>query len=191
MGRVSLSATGFYKTPEVDWDRATGRGHPFFYFAYGAACTEVVIDTLTGEYRVLRVDILHDVGESLNPAIDIGQIEGGFVQGVGWLTTEELVWDEHGRLRDPCALDLQDPHRLGPRPRSSTSRSGASPTRADDLPLEGGGRAAVHARHLGAAWRSPTRSRPAATHYPALDAPATPERVLMGAEDGAPDEPRP
>ncbi len=97
--RVSLSATGYYKTPEIEWDRIRGRGRPFFYFAYGAACTEVVIDTLTGENRILRADILHDAGASLNPAIDRGQIEGGYVQGAGWLTTEELVWDGRGVLR--------------------------------------------------------------------------------------------
>ncbi|MBB4015475.1 xanthine dehydrogenase large subunit [Chelatococcus caeni] len=96
--RVQLSATGFYRTPKIHWDRAAGRGQPFFYFAYGAACAEVTIDTMTGEYRLDRVDILHDVGRSLNPAIDIGQIEGGFVQGMGWLTTEELVFDAKGRL---------------------------------------------------------------------------------------------
>ncbi|WP_071672448.1 xanthine dehydrogenase molybdopterin binding subunit [Nioella nitratireducens] len=98
-GRVSLSATGFYKTPDIEWDRIAGRGRPFFYFAQGAACSEVVIDTLTGENRILRTDILHDCGSSLNPSLDIGQIEGGFVQGAGWLTTEELVWDDKGRLR--------------------------------------------------------------------------------------------
>ncbi len=97
--RVSLSATGFYKTPDIEWDRIAGRGRPFFYFAYGAACTEVVIDTLTGENRILRCDILHDAGASLNPALDIGQIEGGYVQGAGWLTTEELVWDDAGVLK--------------------------------------------------------------------------------------------
>ncbi|MDW3183065.1 xanthine dehydrogenase molybdopterin binding subunit [Roseobacter sp.] len=97
--RVSLSATGFYKTPKVKWDRIKGEGRPFFYFAYGAAVTEVVIDTLTGENHILRADILHDVGSSLNPSLDIGQIEGGYVQGAGWLTTEELVWDDKGHLR--------------------------------------------------------------------------------------------
>ncbi|MDB4197938.1 xanthine dehydrogenase molybdopterin binding subunit [Ascidiaceihabitans sp.] len=97
--RISLSATGFYKTPDIQWDRIKGQGRPFFYFAYGAAITEVAIDTLTGENRILRTDILHDAGASLNPALDIGQIEGGYVQGAGWLTTEELVWDQKGRLR--------------------------------------------------------------------------------------------
>jgi xanthine dehydrogenase large subunit len=112
--RVSLSATGYYATPVIHWNRATGRGHPFFYFANGASCSEVLVDTLTGEMKVTRVDILHDVGTSLNPAIDIGQIEGGFVQGMGWLTTEELVFDAEGRLRThapstykiPCASDV-------------------------------------------------------------------------------------
>ena len=97
--RISLSSTGFYATPKITWDRMAGRGRPFLYFAYGAAVTEVVIDTLTGENRILRTDILHDTGKSLNPSLDIGQIEGAYVQGAGWLTTEELVWDDKGRLR--------------------------------------------------------------------------------------------
>ncbi len=99
IARVSLSSTGFYKTPKIHWDRAKASGRPFYYFAYGAACSEVTVDTMTGEMKVDRVDILHDVGKSLNPAIDMGQIEGGFVQGMGWLTTEQLVWDSAGRLQ--------------------------------------------------------------------------------------------
>ncbi len=98
LNRVGLSANGFYKTPDISWDRANVKGKPFFYFAYGATCAEVAIDTLTGETRVLAADILHDVGSSLNPAIDLGQVEGAFVQGMGWVTTEELVWDSKGRL---------------------------------------------------------------------------------------------
>ncbi|MGE4240794.1 MAG: xanthine dehydrogenase molybdopterin binding subunit [Ramlibacter sp.] len=96
--RIQLWSDGFYKTPKIHYDKATLTGRPFFYFAYGAACTEVAIDTLTGESRVLKVDILHDVGRSINPAIDLGQIEGGFVQGMGWLTTEQLVWTGKGAL---------------------------------------------------------------------------------------------
>ncbi len=111
MNRVSLSAAGFYKTPKIHWDRTTGRGHPFYYFAYGAAASEVTIDTLTGEYVVDRADVLEDVGRSLNPAIDIGQVEGGFIQGMGWLTTEELWWDAE---RGGCART---------RPRPTRSRS--------------------------------------------------------------------
>jgi xanthine dehydrogenase large subunit len=97
--RVSLSASGFYATPKIHYDRKTFSGRPFFYFAYGAAVAEVVIDTLTGENRILAVDVLHDVGRSLNPALDRGQLEGGFLQGVGWLTMEELWWDGRGALQ--------------------------------------------------------------------------------------------
>ena len=96
--RVQLWSDGFYRTPKIHYDKSTLTGRPFYYFSYGAACTEVAIDTLTGENRVLKVDILHDVGRSINPAIDIGQIEGGFVQGMGWLTTEQLVWNDKGLL---------------------------------------------------------------------------------------------
>jgi len=96
--RVHMSAAGFYKTPKLHWDRDKGKGRPFLYYAYGASCSEVVIDILTGEMKLRRVDIVHDVGRSINPALDIGQIEGGFVQGMGWLTTEELVYDDKGRL---------------------------------------------------------------------------------------------
>ncbi len=97
--RTSLSATGFYRTPKINYNRSTFSGRPFFYFAYGAAVSEVIVDTRTGEHRLLRVDILHDCGQSLNPAIDRGQIEGGFIQGAGWLTSEELWWNEKGELR--------------------------------------------------------------------------------------------
>ncbi|PTW60131.1 xanthine dehydrogenase molybdenum binding subunit apoprotein [Breoghania corrubedonensis] len=118
--RVQLSATGYYATPKITWNRQTATGRPFLYFAFGAACSEVIIDTMTGEMRVTRVDVLHDVGKSLNPAIDIGQIEGGFVQGMGWLTTEELVWDDRGRLtthapstyKIPTASDVPEDFRV-------------------------------------------------------------------------------
>ena len=96
--RIQLWSDGFYRTPKTHYDKTTLTGRPFYYFAYGAACTEVAIDTLTGENRVLKVDILHDVGRSINPGLDIGQIEGGFVQGMGWLTTEQLVWNDKGYL---------------------------------------------------------------------------------------------
>lgn len=116
LARVSLSSTGFYRTPKIHWDPARGHGRPFFYFSYGAACSEVLVDVTSGEMKVQRVDILHDVGRSLNPAVDIGQIEGGFVQGMGWLTTEELVFHPDGRLlshapstyKIPCASDVPE-----------------------------------------------------------------------------------
>ena len=99
LDRVQLWSDGFYATPGLSWDRETMTGRPFYYFAYGAAVSEVVVDTLTGEWKLLRADVLHDAGKSLNPAVDIGQVEGAFIQGMGWLTTEELVWHpESGKL---------------------------------------------------------------------------------------------
>jgi xanthine dehydrogenase large subunit len=114
--RVSLSAQGFYKTPKIHWNRDTFKGRPFYYFAYGAACAQVAIDTLTGEMKVERVDILHDVGSSLNPALDKGQVEGAFIQGMGWLTGEELKWNDKGVLathapstyKIPTAADIPE-----------------------------------------------------------------------------------
>ena len=98
MARIQLWSDGFYKTPKINWDGTNLTGRPFYYFVYGAACSEVAIDTLTGESRVIAVDILHDIGRSINPGIDIGQVEGGFIQGMGWLTSEELVWNAAGKL---------------------------------------------------------------------------------------------
>jgi xanthine dehydrogenase large subunit len=98
MKRVQLWSDGFYATPKVHWDARTLTGHPFYYFAYGAAVSEVVVDTLTGEWKLVRADLLHDAGQSINPAIDVGQVEGAFIQGMGWLTTEELCWNGDGRL---------------------------------------------------------------------------------------------
>jgi len=94
--RTPLFATGYYKTPQIHFDRETGKGKPFHYFAYGAAVSEVEVSGFTGQYRILRCDLLHDVGDSLSPLVDRGQVEGGFIQGIGWLTTEELVWNERG-----------------------------------------------------------------------------------------------
>jgi xanthine dehydrogenase large subunit len=96
--RVPLFAQGYYRTPDIHYDPKTGRGAPFHYFAYAAAVSEVEVDGFTGDYRLLRTDILEDVGDSVSPLVDRGQIEGGFIQGVGWLTLEELVWDTNGRL---------------------------------------------------------------------------------------------
>lgn len=179
--RISLSATGFYATPNVAWDRIKGEGRPFFYFAYGAAVTEVVIDTLTGENRILRADILHDCGRSLNPALDIGQIEGGYVQGAGWLTMEELVWDDAGALKThapatykiPCASDRPDIFNValwdGDNPADTVFKSKA----VGEPPLM-----------LGiSAWLALSDAVAACgTTYPDLDAPATAERVLMACQ---------
>ena len=175
--RVSLSATGFYKTPGLNWDRIKGEGTPFFYFAQGAAVTEVVIDTLTGENRILRTDILHDAGTSLNPALDIGQIEGGFVQGAGWLTTEELVWDDKGRLRThapstykiPACSDRPDIFNVGlwdaPNPAQTIYRSKA----VGEPPFMLG---------ISAFLALSDAVRACGPNYPDLQAPATAEEVL-------------
>ncbi len=177
-GRVSLSATGFYQTPRIRWDRIRGEGRPFYYFAYGAAVSEVALDTLTGENRILRADILHDAGASLNPAIDIGQVEGGYVQGAGWLTTEELVWNRKGRLlthapstyKIPACSDRPDIFNVslwsgGRNAEETIHRSKA----VGEPPLMLGISAFLALSDAIAACGSP---------YPALDAPATPERLL-------------
>ncbi len=180
MARIPLSSTGFYATPKIAWDRARAKGRPFFYFAYGAACSEVTIDTLTGEMRVDRADIIHDVGRSLNPALDIGQVEGGFVQGMGWLTTEELVFDQQGRLRThapstykiPCASDVPADFRV----RLFESRGNKEDTiyrskAVGEPPLMLG------VSVWTAVFDAIAGLRPG--RIPQLDAPATPEAILM------------
>ncbi len=185
MGRVSLSSTGYYATPKIHYDRATHTGRPFYYFAYGAACSEVLIDTLTGEMKVTRADILHDAGRSLNPAIDLGQIEGGFIQGMGWLTTEELVFGDDGRLLTHAPSTYKIPT-CGDRPAVL------------NVALWEAGRNVEETVHRSKAVGEPPLmlalsvlsavSRAVASvadHkvFPDLDAPATPERILMAVED--------
>lgn len=182
--RVQLSAAGFYKTPKIHWDRAAGRGHPFYYFAYGAACSEVSIDTLTGEYMVDRTDILHDVGKSLNPALDIGQVEGAFVQGMGWLTTEELWWDAEGRLRTHAPSTYKIPL-ASDRPRIFNVKLADWSENAE--PTIGRSKAVGEPPFMLAISVLEAISMAVASiaDYaicPRLDAPATPERVLMAVE---------
>jgi xanthine dehydrogenase large subunit len=185
MAQVQLSAAGFYKTPKIHWDRKAGRGHPFYYFAYGAAASEVAIDTLTGEYRVERVDILHDCGSSLNPAIDRGQIEGGFVQGMGWLTTEELWFDKEGRLRTHAPSTYKIPV-ASDRPRIFNIEM-----------FEGDGNREPTIGRSKAVGEPPLMLAISVLHAlsdavasvadyrfcPRLDTPATPERVLFAVEE--------
>jgi xanthine dehydrogenase large subunit len=184
MGRISLSATGYYKTPKIHWDRAKGQGRPFYYFAYGAACSEVAVDTLTGEYRIERVDILHDAGRSLHPEIDIGQIEGGFVQGAGWLTTEELVWDAEGRLWTHAPSTYKIPA-CSDRPKIFNVRLMQGVENREDTVFKSKavgeppfmlGISVLHALSDAIASVADYRI------FPALDAPATPERVLTTIE---------
>jgi xanthine dehydrogenase large subunit len=184
MGQVSLSSTGYYKTPKIFYDRSQARGRPFYYYAFGAACVEVIVDTLTGEYKMLRTDILHDVGASLNPAIDIGQVEGGYIQGAGWLTTEELVWNDKGKLmtsgpasyKIPAVADMP----LDLRIKLVENRKNPEDT-------------VFHSKAVGeppfmlgiAAWcaiKDAVASLGDYRHQPNIDAPATPEKVLWGCE---------
>jgi xanthine dehydrogenase large subunit len=185
LARIPLSATGFYATPKIHYDRATHSGRPFLYFAYGAALSEVVIDTLTGEHKVVAVDILHDVGRSLNPAIDMGQIEGGFIQGMGWLTTEELVYDARGRLlthapstyKIPTANDR--PARMeiaiwarGENVEATIHRSKA----VGEPPL-------MLAISVFSALTQAVAAAAPGKGLPKLDAPATPERLLAAIDE--------
>jgi xanthine dehydrogenase large subunit len=177
--RISLSATGFYATPKIVWDRIKGHGRPFYYFAYGAAVTEVVIDTLTGENRILRADLLHDTGTSLNPALDIGQIEGAYVQGAGWLTTEELVWTDRGYLATHAPSTYKIPA-CSDRPRVFNVALWGKPNREDTV---GKSKAVGEPPFmLGISAFLALSDAVAAcgdgSVYPALDAPATAERVL-------------
>ena len=180
--RVQLSATGFYATPRIDFDRAKGKGRPFFYFAYGAACSEVMIDITTGEMRILRADLLHDCGRSLNPAVDLGQIEGGFVQGVGWLTSEQLVFDKNGRLtthapstyKIPTAFDLPEDFRVALFENSNREDTIWRSKAVGEPPLMLG--ISVFAA-IADAIHSIAPGRPVP-----LDAPATPEAILWAVQ---------
>ena len=185
MKRVSLSATGFYKTPKIHWDPAKLKGRPFFYFTYGAAVAEVVIDTLTGENRCLRVDIVQDCGEPLNPAIDLGQIEGAFVQGMGWLTCEELWWDDQGRLRTVGPSTYKIPGSRDVPPQFNVQILDDKPNVEETVfrskaigepPL-------MLATSVWLALRDAVSSLSEGRIAAQLDAPATPERVLWAVED--------
>ena len=179
LGRVSLSATGYYRTPKIDWDAATGQGRPFLYFAYGAAVSEVEIDTLTGANRVVRADILHDVGRSLNPDIDHGQIEGGFVQGMGWLTMEELVYSARGEVlthapstyKIPCASDRPDDLRINLFDNDNTEDTIFKSKAVGEPPL-------MLAISVHSALAHAVSSFSPVGRWPELDAPATAEEIL-------------
>ena len=182
LDRVQLSATGFYATPGITWDRAARKGSPFLYFSFGAACAEVEIDTLTGENRTRRVDILHDVGKSLNPAIDIGQIEGGFVQGMGWLTTEELVFSPDGKLlthapatyKIPVASDLPADFRVALFPNSNRADVVYASKAVGEPPV-------MLANAVFCALADAVHALAPGMPVP-LDAPATPEAILRACE---------
>ncbi|MAS25997.1 MAG: xanthine dehydrogenase molybdopterin binding subunit [Oceanospirillaceae bacterium] len=179
VNRVSLSTTGFYKTPEIHYDPKAERGKPFLYYAFGATCAEVEIDTLTGEYKILRADILHDVGNSLNPAIDIGQVEGAFVQGTGWLTSEELLWDNQGRLSSasaatykiPTSVDIPEVFNVELFDRPAAADTIYHSKAVGEPPL-------MHGIAVFCALRDAVASVSDYKVSPQLDTPATPERIL-------------
>ncbi|MGZ8348264.1 MAG: molybdopterin cofactor-binding domain-containing protein, partial [Allosphingosinicella sp.] len=191
LARISLAATGFYATPGIEYDRASHRGRPFLYFAYGAALSEVVIDTLTGEHRVVAVDVLHDVGRSLNPAIDLGQIEGGFIQGMGWLTTEELVFDARGRLLTHAPSTYKIPT-AGDRPAHMDIRlweRGENVEATIHRSKAVGEPPLMLAISVFSALTQAVAAAAPGKGLPKLDAPATPERILaaiaeLSARDG-------
>ncbi|MEQ1768358.1 MAG: xanthine dehydrogenase molybdopterin binding subunit [Devosia sp.] len=184
MNRVQLSAAGFYATPKIHWNRANGTGQPFYYFAYGAACSEVTIDTLTGEYQFDRADVIEDLGRSLNPAIDIGQVEGGFIQGVGWLTTEELWWDDKGQLRThapstykiPLASDVPRDFNVWLADWSVNKEPTVGRSKAVGEPPLCLGYSVVEALSMAVASVADYKV------HPNLEMPVTPERVLLGVE---------
>ncbi|QBK04159.1 xanthine dehydrogenase molybdopterin binding subunit [Hylemonella gracilis] len=193
--RIQLWSDGFYRTPKIHYDKTTLTGRPFYYFAYGAACSEVAIDTLTGETRVLAVDILHDVGRSINPGLDLGQVEGGFIQGMGWLTSEELVWDGKGQLathapstyKIPATGDLPPRWRVDfwPEPNREDNVHGSKAVGEPPFMLAVSVWEAI--RDAIAAARKETRASACGDAVAAarqdglvtMDAPATPERVFM------------
>ena len=182
--RISLSATGYYRTPKIHWNKQTQQGRPFFYFAFGAAVAEVAVDTLTGETQLLRVDILHDVGTSLNPAIDLGQIEGGFLQGAGWLTSEELVWNGAGQLathapstyKIPTVRDWPAVAHVELLPASPNTEDAIFRSKAVGEPPLMLGLSVFYAI------RDACAACGAANSRPDLSAPATPESVLRAIE---------
>ena len=182
--RVPLSATGFYRTPKIHYDRERAAGRPFLYFAYGAAVSEVMIDSLSGEYKVTRVDIVHETGASLNPAIDRGQIEGGFIQGMGWLTGEELVWDDRGRLLTHAPSTYKIPT-CGDRPEAFAIHLRATtPNREPTVHRSKavGEPPLMLAISVFRALADAVMAAAGGQVFPDLDAPATPERVLMAIE---------
>ena len=183
--RVSLSAAGHYATPKLHWDPQRMTGRPFFYYSYGAAVSEVLVDTLTGETRCVAAHLVQDCGSPLNPAIDLGQVEGAFVQGLGWLTCEELWWDDAGRLRTtgPSTYKI---------PGSRDVPSDFSVTILDDKPNQE--ETVFRSKAIGepplmmaiSAWLAivdAVASIGGGQRPPRLDAPATPERVLLAIED--------
>jgi xanthine dehydrogenase large subunit len=181
LNRVSLSSSGFYATPKIHFDKKHFKGRPFLYFAYGAAVSEVIIDTLTGENKIIRTDILHDAGKAINPAIELGQIEGGFVQGAGWLTMEEVNWKNNGQLtthspstyKIPAVSDMPEKFNV------EIFKNGKNVENVINKSKTTGEPPLMNAMSVFFAIKNAISSIANYTLNPSLDAPATPERILM------------
>ena len=181
LNRVSLSSSGFYATPKIHFDKKNFKGRPFLYFCYGAAVSEVMIDTLTGENKIIRTDILHDAGKAINPAIEIGQIEGGFVQGAGWLTMEEVNWKSNGQItthspstyKIPAASDMPEKFNV------EIFKKGKNVEQVINKSKTTGEPPLMLAMSVFYAIKNAIASVGNYAFYPNLDAPATPEKILM------------
>ena len=181
LNRVSLSSSGFYATPKIHFDKKNFKGRPFLYFCYGAAVSEVMIDALTGENKIIRTDILHDAGKAINPAIEIGQIEGGFVQGAGWLTMEEVNWKSNGQItthspstyKIPAASDMPEKFNV------EIFKKGKNVEQVINKSKTTGEPPLMLAMSVFYAIKNAIASVGNYAFYPNLDAPATPEKILM------------
>ena len=181
LNRVSLSSSGFYATPKIHFDKKNFKGRPFLYFCYGAAVSEVMIDTLTGENKIIRTDILHDAGKAINPAIEIGQIEGGFVQGAGWLTMEEVNWKSNGQItthspstyKIPAVSDMPEKFNV------EIFKKGKNVEQVINKSKTTGEPPLMLAMSVFYAIKNAIASVGNYAFYPNLDAPATPEKILM------------
>jgi len=181
LNRVSLSSSGFYTTPKIHFDKKSFKGRPFLYFAYGAAVSEVMIDTLTGENKIIRTDILHDAGKAINPAIELGQIEGGFVQGAGWLTMEEVKWKPNGQItthspstyKIPAVSDMPEKFNV------EIFKKGKNIENVINKSKTTGEPPLMNAMSVFFAIKNAISSVGNYTLNPSLDAPATPEKILM------------
>jgi len=181
LNRVSLSSSGFYATPKIHFNKEIFKGRPFLYFAYGAAVSEVMIDTLTGENKIVRADILHDAGKAINPAIERGQIEGGFVQGAGWLTMEEVNWKSNGQItthspstyKIPAVSDMPEIFNVEIYKKGKNIENVINKSKTTGEPP------LMNAMSVFFAIKNAIASIVNYSLTPDIDAPATPERILM------------
>ena len=181
LSRISLSASGFYATPKIHFNKKTFLGSPFLYFCYGAGVSEVLIDTLTGENKILRVDIIHDAGRAINPAIECGQIEGGFVQGAGWLTTEEVIWKPNGQIitHSPSTYKIPAVNDMPEKFNVEIYKYGKNKENVVNKSKTTGEPPLMNAMSVFFAIKDAIASVGDYSTIPIISAPATPEKILM------------